>query len=509
MFLTIFVVCLTLCQLTLRTNIQLYSLFVPMLIFSVFPLLFLLLRPLVLPARPYFLWQRDAKAQIPLFLFLLIIFWQFGLLLSTQDRVLPDDGQLSEDISVYGYTSRDGILNYKGMPVNYLAMEKFETGGGALFGLAGELVLYGMEQRYFKGQYLKVHLSEGMRLSDRLVFLRQGVAYEAVGQLIEHSPPATGSRAALRRELDKQLGMLQPRSKSFVQSLILAYRSEMGAGLQNLFRDAGVIHILVLSGMHLGILYLVLIRFTPTFVPLFLREVLALVVMGLYLHFINPGASALRAAIMVLVWTIVKWSGWKVKQDSILSLVWIILIMVNPRYIFDIGMYLSFAAIWGIIQLMPTLSFLIARLSYLFPIPLHPAIHQPLLNLFLPSLSAQSAVTVLTLILFGSIAPHGLLVLPLVLPLFYLSLMVSAVLIPVVMWVPTLIPLLGRGLELLLDITTRLLFPFARIGRLLNLWPLPAKIIVCCLPLICLGYCRFKSSLLSSGHVQLRFGKRY
>ena len=518
MFLTIFTVCLALCQITMLMEPQGFPL-MPVLIVAALLLLFLLTGiGIFRGARRRVLFRvllHDLRYQAALFFFLLINLWQFAGLLSAsgeQERLLSKDAGENSELYVYGHSSRDGILNYRGEPVNYLRIERVENAAGALFARKkrqqDELMLYGMEERYFKGQYLKLFLPRGIAATDRLVFLRQGLAYSALARLVEHVPPATLSRAALRREVDKRLNTLSPRAKSFVQSLILGYRSEMGAGLQELFRNAGVIHILVLSGMHLGIIYLGIRFLIPGLIPLPLRELLALGIMALYLWFINPGASAWRAALMVFLWTVTKWSGWKTRPDNMLSLIWTLLIVLRPRFIFDIGIYLSFAAIWGLIHIMPIFHFLAARFSYLLPLHIHSGIRQFLLNLFIPSLSAQAAVNPITLLLFGSIAPQGLLALPLVLPLFYFSLIVSALLIPVLFWAPGLGIWLNTLLDMILDLMSGLLFPFARIARILERWPGIAKAILCCIPLAIVAYCRFRTSLLSSGHVQLRFRER-
>ena len=550
MFVLIFAVCLTLCQISLLPDAQSIPPW-PMLALSAIVLLFLLFSPGRIPrmltsdahpssehserpgrAASITSDQGEQAAQLPtragserskrpgratargrdlggqavLLLFLLINFWQYALLLSEADRQaehLPSE-RLSEELYVYGRSSRDGILNYKGMPVNYVTTERVEDLRGAQFSLNAEIILYGMEHRHFKGQQLKLFLPRGMDKTDRPTFLKQGLEYRALAEGVGQEQVPEFSRAALRKKLDDHLESLTPSAKAFVQSIILGYRSEMGAGLQDLFRDAGVVHILVLSGMHLGIIYLVLRTIMPGFIPLPLREVLALGTMAAYLWFINPGASAWRAAIMVLLWSLSKWSGWKTSPDRMLSLVWTMLIIMKPRFIFDVGMYLSFAAIWGLVYLMPIFHFLAARVRYLLPIPTG----QYLLKLFTSSVSAQTAVAPITLILFGSIAPQGLLALPFLLPLFYISLIISALLIPLLFFAPTLVTLFNTILDSILNMMSAILFPFARFGWTLEGWPLSAKIALCLLPLIVAGTCRLGDSLLSSGHVQLRFSAR-
>ncbi|MGI9256426.1 MAG: hypothetical protein ACR2PY_05775, partial [Salinispira sp.] len=128
-------------------------------------------------------------------------------------------------------------------------------------------------------------------------------------------------------------------------------------------------------------------------------------------------------------------------------------------------------------------------------------------DIFIPSLSAQSIVGIIVLILFGTVAPQGIIILPCILPFFYLSLVVSVLMIPL-LFTPY-IQLPAAILEWLIDAMNFLLFPAARFGIALNALPLFPKIIIAIIPSLLAAYCTWRNSLLSSGHVQLRFSTEH
>ncbi len=115
------------------------------------------------------------------------------------------------------------------------------------------------------------------------------------------------------------------------------------------FSEAGLYHLLVISGFHIGLIMFLL------FLPLkfFFRKkyslLISLFIITIYILFINLSPATLRAYSMVLLFTILFLMDRKISLSEIVSLSGIILLFFNPFYIFHVGFLLSFISLYAII----------------------------------------------------------------------------------------------------------------------------------------------------------------
>jgi competence protein ComEC len=138
---------------------------------------------------------------------------------------------------------------------------------------------------------------------------------------------------------------------AIAQALILGDKSLLDTETKNAFTNTGAMHVLAVSGMHIGlILYLFLAVFG--FFPRLLskRQATIVIVIFLWIYALITGfsASVIRA---VLMFTILALSQISSRQhDSMNTLFFsaFILLLLNPLYILDIGFQLSYLAMIGI-----------------------------------------------------------------------------------------------------------------------------------------------------------------
>lgn len=140
-------------------------------------------------------------------------------------------------------------------------------------------------------------------------------------------------------------------------TLILGYRADLGAETINSYARTGTIHALSVSGMHVGIIYLVL-EFLLRWMNRnrLLKWVKIFLIIGLiwaYTLLSGYAPSILRSAIMLSLFILSK--GLKKNADSfhILSFSAYCLLLFDPFLLGDIGFQLSYLAVLGLLYLQP------------------------------------------------------------------------------------------------------------------------------------------------------------
>ncbi|MDP3900545.1 MAG: ComEC/Rec2 family competence protein, partial [bacterium] len=152
-------------------------------------------------------------------------------------------------------------------------------------------------------------------------------------------------------------GLPEPES-SLLQAIILGNRRGLDENLLNTFSRAGISHIIAISGMHIAIISVIIMR-------LLLRVgasrrwsfVFSVIFLALYIMLIGIPASALRAGLMVFMVLLATELGRLSKAVNSLIFAAVILLMINPLYLRDdIGFQLSFLAVLSILYIYPILN---------------------------------------------------------------------------------------------------------------------------------------------------------
>ena len=213
---------------------------------------------------------------------------------------------------------------------------------------------------------------ERWRLTGRLQWARRGLFASGAeraqsirflmfsrARASEHQPPpATGWRAWLetRRRIaaDRLAAGIgeHPDEVLLIQGMMLGYRGEMPRHLTRAFRHTGTIHVFAISGLHVVVIAAVL-----TFVVARLgvpRQYWILPLAPLLtIYIIGTGAqpSALRAGLMSGIYLLAPLLGRRPDTLTTLSVSAIVLLLVNPLQILDLGFVLSFMMVLGLIIL--------------------------------------------------------------------------------------------------------------------------------------------------------------
>ncbi|MFC2138898.1 ComEC/Rec2 family competence protein, partial [Bacteroidota bacterium] len=171
-----------------------------------------------------------------------------------------------------------------------------------------------------------------------------------------------------------QLNELTGKELNIISALTLGYKSNLSRETKEIFSKSGAIHILAVSGLHVGIIYL-LFSFIFKFLDntkrgRVLKSLIILILIWIYAFITGLSPSIQRASLM---FSIIIFGNLLSKQNSVyqsLALSAFIILLINPYELTEIGFQLSYTAVFGIVYFQPRIFKLIAFknpiLSYLW-----------------------------------------------------------------------------------------------------------------------------------------------
>lgn len=142
-------------------------------------------------------------------------------------------------------------------------------------------------------------------------------------------------------------------------ALVLGIKHHLDEDLKQAYTNAGVTHILAVSGMHVGIIF-GLLNVLLSFLPVrkhgrVFHVAITLLVLWLYAFITGLSGSVLRAVTMFSLVTIAQNIGRNTNIYNTLSASAFILLLYNPFLLMDVGFQLSYLAVLSIVYFYPKL----------------------------------------------------------------------------------------------------------------------------------------------------------
>ena len=151
---------------------------------------------------------------------------------------------------------------------------------------------------------------------------------------------------------------LEPRS--IIEALVLGQRQNIDPEITKSFRDAGVIHILALSGLHVGIILLILRWLTKPVLRLrngnWIQSGLVVFLLWCFALMTGLSPSIFRAVTMFSFVAVGMTIKRKASVFHSLTLSAFVLLFVDTRLLFQVGFQLSYMAVYSIVLLQPILA---------------------------------------------------------------------------------------------------------------------------------------------------------
>lgn len=143
------------------------------------------------------------------------------------------------------------------------------------------------------------------------------------------------------------------------EALLIGYKEDLDKDLVQAYSNTGVVHIIAISGLHLGLIYMVLLWIlnrTPYLKKWKMgKAVLLIVCLWTFALITGGAASVMRSAVMFTTIVIGKNFFKHAHIYQSLASSAIILLLANPYYLWDVGFQLSYAAVLGIVAFQPYL----------------------------------------------------------------------------------------------------------------------------------------------------------
>lgn len=277
-------------------------------------------------------------------------------------------------------------------------------------------------------------------------------------------------RSRLRGALDRRTEALSPGAAALIRALLFGEKEALNPETVARFRASGSYHVLALSGLHVGVLF-ILVSACFSFLPgRFTAFWIGALFTLLYLGLVGPRPSLTRAVLMLIA----AGCGRVLDRDSdplnCLALAAGLILLVNPAAVYSLSFQLSFLSLSGILCLG-------GEISRILNPYLPPLINRPLAC----SAGAQAASAPVLLAAFGVVYPVGILASLLVIPLvtlcvwFGLAYLLAAPL-----------PVAGSVLAAVLKYTTALLEKITEVGSRLPGWRIDWRLYTASLAAGCL-----------------------
>lgn len=143
-------------------------------------------------------------------------------------------------------------------------------------------------------------------------------------------------------------------------ALTLGFTDDLQPDLLKSYSATGAMHVLSVSGLHVGIVYAVIL-FLLGFLnknkwQKVLRLILIILFLWTYAFITGLSPAVLRATLMFSFVSIATVMGWKSKIYNNIFASAFILLLNNPNLIFDIGFQLSYSAVLSIVFFQPQIS---------------------------------------------------------------------------------------------------------------------------------------------------------
>jgi competence protein ComEC len=152
---------------------------------------------------------------------------------------------------------------------------------------------------------------------------------------------------------------LNQNARGMIEALVLGQRHHVDPEVTKSFRDAGVIHILALSGLHVGIILLILRFLMRRVLRLkygrWIQSAVLIILLWSFALLTGMSPSIMRAVTMFSFVAV----GMNLKRKGSvyhgLTLSAFVLLTYDPRLLFQVGFQLSYMAVFSIVLIQPVL----------------------------------------------------------------------------------------------------------------------------------------------------------
>ncbi len=196
-------------------------------------------------------------------------------------------------------------------------------------------------------------------LADQKIYLQHFVyAPEAIRHIgTENSLWRKGWQLRARFKMIIQENLQDKKATDIALALVLGVKEGLNTEIKGAYAAAGAMHILAVSGLHVGIVYGIIVllfsKLTLYKAGKIILVLLSLSFLWMYAFITGFSPSVVRAVTMFSLFIVAKSIARQTNIYNTLALAAFLLLCYNPLWLFSVGFQLSFLAVMGIVYLQP------------------------------------------------------------------------------------------------------------------------------------------------------------
>ena len=234
--------------------------------------------------------------------------------------------------------------------------------------------------------------------------------------------------------------------RSVLSALTIGDKSELTREIKDTYSSVGASHVLALSGLHIGIFYMILSALLPVWrirrTYTIIREILIISVIWGFAFVAGLSPSIVRASILFTLLSLGRCARRDGSSLNSLAFAAVAIILFSPRSLFDVGFQLSFTAVLSIILLLP-------RMRRLLACDKHGKLYNYAADILSVSFVAQLGTLPLLWYYFGTFPLYFLFANIVVVPLSFLVMSTA-----VLLWLTSKVALLSTAVAYILAMLT-------------------------------------------------------
>jgi len=148
-------------------------------------------------------------------------------------------------------------------------------------------------------------------------------------------------------------GGMEGDAYAVVAAMVLGDKSALTKELKETYSVTGASHVLALSGLHLGIIYMLLSLLVVGRRWKLFSQILVILSIWAFVFLVGMSVSVLRSAIMLSVYALLSLGNRQRMSVNTLAFTAMVMLMASPRSLFDVGFQMSFMAVFSILIWLP------------------------------------------------------------------------------------------------------------------------------------------------------------
>jgi len=198
-------------------------------------------------------------------------------------------------------------------------------------------------------------------LENKYIYHQLSITHHLLLNIPSESMTLFGIADNIREHINKKIKPFgfKPDELAIMNALLLGQRQDISKDIYTSYTNAGVIHILAVSGLHIGIILLIL---QSIFKPLerfkygiLIKTLLIVSLLWSFALIAGLSASVTRAVTMFSIVAIAKNLKRPTNIYNTLAISMFVILLFKPLFIFDVGFQLSYMAVFAIVTFHPLL----------------------------------------------------------------------------------------------------------------------------------------------------------